>query len=58
MFCPYVMNLFGINEDIKNVSVLFVRVNIFERIFDAYDVLIRTIIVSINEASCFSRISF
>lgn len=40
------------------VSIPFVRWNILERITDTFDVTVRSIIISIDQAHVFNRISF
>lgn len=51
------MRLFRINESIIAVSVTFVRQNIVERIADTFDVTIRCIIISMDKAHVFNKIS-
>ena len=50
--------MFWINEEIIAISVPFVKQNIFERIIDTFDLSIRSVIICMDKAHAFNKISF
>lgn len=52
------MKLFKINEEITELALPFVRYNLLERILDTFDVSLRSVIISMNKAKYFNKISF